>query len=410
MSDLQPSQKRAAALIVAAQSCTKLGDVLTNPKTVLTWLLSSLGTSGAVLSMLVPVRESGSMLPQLFVSGWVQRFQRRKWVFAGGAIGQAVCIASMGAAALVCPPTAAGVVIVVALAGFAFARSFCSISSKDVLGRTIPKGFRGRVGGLSNAISGVLSAGAAVALLVGPERDATRFLAWLVLGASMLWVLGAAAYAMVKEPVPESEESGEQPAATIGSRLRMVRDDRRFRRFVIARSLLLGSSLASPLFVVLGHGGNASMGALVGFLVASGVASGTSSFLWGKLADRAGRLAMAFGGAVAAFVGFSAMLIAWRAPGWSGHFLVWPFLYLLFNIGYAGVRLGRKTWVVDAAEGDRRTDYVSASNTLIAVIILIVGALASPLQAWSPLALLAVYSVFCAVGGLAASGLAAERD
>jgi len=82
--------------------------------------------------------------------------------------------------------------------------------------------------------------------------------------------------------------------------------------------------------------------------------------------------------------------------------MVWPVIFFLFNIGYEGVRLGRKTWVVDAAEGDKRTDYVSASNTLIAVIILMIGAVNAPLQAWSVGVSLAVYSAFCLVGGMVA--------
>ncbi len=400
MAELEPEQKRSAAWIITAQSATKLGDVLTNPKTVLTWMLSSLGASGALLSMLVPIRESGSMLPQLFVSGWVKRVRRRKWVFVAGAVAQALAIGCMGSSALLLPPTAAGFAVLVALAAFAVARSFCSISSKDVLGRTIPKGFRGRVGGLSNTISGLLSAAAAVALLTMKHDQAARFLAWMVLGASLLWVLGAACYAMVGEPAPDDE--GGNGAKGVGARLRLVRDDPMFRMFIIARSLLLGSALASPLLVVFGQKAGGQMSSLVGFIVASGVASATSSFLWGRLADRSGEWAMASGGGLAAAVGTGGLWLAWQDPEWARSPYVWPVVFLLFNIGYAGVRLGRKTWVVDSAEGDRRTDYVSASNTLIAVIILIVGAIHSPLQSWSPVASLGLYVVMCLAGALAA--------
>lgn len=111
---------------------------------------------------------------------------------------------------------------------------------------------------------------------------------------------------------------------------------------------------------------------------------------------------MAWGGFFAAGVGGTSCLLALWSPAWLENPLVWPALFLLFNIGYAGTRLGRKTWVVDAAEGDRRTDYVSASNTLIAVMILLVGAINSPLQAWNPLVSLALYSAFCLLGGIVA--------
>lgn len=142
--------------------------------------------------------------------------------------------------------------------------------------------------------------------------------------------------------------------------------------------------------------------ALGAFVIASGMATATSSFLWGKMADRASHLTMALGGFISAVVGVGAFGIAWWSPGWSNHPLVWPVIFLLFSVGYAGVRLGRSTWVVDAADGDRRTDYVSASNTIIAVAILMLGAAAAPLQAISPLIPLAGYSALCVVGGLVA--------
>ena len=107
---LSPSQKKSAASIIAAQTCTRIGDVLTNPKTVLTWLLSQLGTSGFLIGMIVPIRESGSMLPQLFISSWVKRARVRKWVFVYGAVAQAICIAAMGLSALFMSPAVAGVV------------------------------------------------------------------------------------------------------------------------------------------------------------------------------------------------------------------------------------------------------------------------------------------------------------
>lgn len=402
MPDLNSSQKRSAAMIIIAQSATKLGDVLTNPKTVLTWLLSSLGVSGAILSMLVPIRESGSMLPQLFISGWVKQARTRKWVYVGGAVAQALSIAAMGLAALLLTPALAGAVVLLALAAFSIARAFCSISAKDVLGRTIPKGFRGRVGGVSNTASGIISAAAAVTLIFFRPDGSAQFLAWIILGASFLWLIGAGFYAAVAEPIPDEIPAVSNVKEGIANRLRLVKADPHFRTFIIARSLLLGSALASPLIVLLGQKHGASLGCLIGFVVASGLATASSSFLWGRLADRAGRLAMAWGGFFAAGIGAVSCLLAYWSPDCLQNPFVWPAIFLLFNVGYAGTRLGRKTWVVDAVEGDRRTDYVSASNTLIAVIIIIIGAINAPLQAWSPLVSLGLYSAFCLIGGLVA--------
>lgn len=400
MADLDPSQKRNAARIIAALTCTKLGDVLINPKTVLTWLLTQMGVAGGLVSLLVPIRESGSMLPQLFVSGWVKKARRRKHVFVAGAMMQALAVAAIGAAALWLSPTAAGVAVLVSLAAFSIARSFCSISGKDVLGRAIPKGSRGRVGGTAATIAGVLSTTAALALILVREDADVRTLAGVVLGASLLWLVGGWIYSGVDEP-PDEGETDSKSDGVLG-RIVLVRDDRRFRKFIVARVLLLGTALASPLMVVLAGNQGGSLVALGAFVIASGVATTSSSFLWGKLSDQASHLAMALGGGIAALVGALAWVIGYWSPSWSAHPLVWPGIFLIFNVGYAGVRLGRKTWVVDAAAGDRRTDYVSAANTIIAVAILIFGAVSAPLQAISPLVPLATYSCLCLLGALAA--------
>jgi hypothetical protein len=408
MSELDPTQKSNAKRMIAAQSCTKLGDVLINPKTVLTWLLTQMGAGEWLVALLVPIRESGSMLPQIFISGWVKRFRYRKRVFVAGALAQAAAVATMGAVALLLPPTAAGAAILGAVALFAGARAFCSISSKDVVGRTIPKGIRGKVGGIAATISGVLSTIAALALIAVKEEDSVRVVAWIVLGASALWMVGAALYGRIDEPPGEPDD--EPVSQDILARLRLLREDALFRRFIVARFMLLGSALASPLLVVLAGRSGGALVSLGAFVIAAGVATAGSSFLWGKLSDRASHLAMSFGGFGAALVGVVALGIGWVSPEWAEHPLVWPALFLLFNFGYAGVRLGRKTWIVDAAKGDRRTDYVSASNTVIAVAILVLGGIASPLQSISPLIPLAGYTTMCAAGGLIALGLNTDAE
>ena len=50
-------------------------------------------------------------------------------------------------------------------------------------------------------------------------------------------------------------------------------------------------------------------------------------------------------------------------------------MYFLLSIAHAGVRVGRKTYVVDLASGNRRTDYVAVGNTVIGILLLVVGSI-----------------------------------
>jgi len=48
---------------LASLVMTRLGDLLASPKIVLAWLLGAVGAPAAMVAWLVPVRESGSLIP-----------------------------------------------------------------------------------------------------------------------------------------------------------------------------------------------------------------------------------------------------------------------------------------------------------------------------------------------------------
>ena len=78
---------------VAALTASKLADGLINPKLVLSWLLTALGAPAAMVGALVPVREAGALLPQVFLARWVQGLRQRRWVWVAGSAGQALAAA-----------------------------------------------------------------------------------------------------------------------------------------------------------------------------------------------------------------------------------------------------------------------------------------------------------------------------
>ena len=70
-----------------------------------------------------------------------------------------------------------------------------------------------------------------------------------------------------------------------------------------------------------------------------------------------------------------------------------------------GVRLGRKTYAVDIASGDKRTDYVAVGNTLIGVLLLLSIGLGAIVELLSVGALLAVLSGMALAGAIVAARL-----
>src|SRR5699024_9072318 len=114
-SNLAPNVLR----LVLANSLQSSGDQVVNASTVLPWLFTVLGVPPALTGLLVPIRESGSMLPQVFLTPLVLRVRRRGLVFIAGAFVQAVAAGAIAVVAAVGRGLGAGIAILAALGVFA---------------------------------------------------------------------------------------------------------------------------------------------------------------------------------------------------------------------------------------------------------------------------------------------------
>ena len=389
---------RNGRFLILTQIISKLGDLLCNPKTVLTWLMGVVGAPPGLTSLLVPIRESGSMLPQLFISSFVKRVPRRKWVFAVGGVGQAISVMAMGASALLFEGAVAGWAIVLSLVVFSLARCLSSIASKEVLGKAISKGKRGRISGVAGSVSGLIGMGGALFVLLGFNQEVGKAAyGWFLVGGAGFYLIAAFVMTLVEEE--QSKVEGDDLAGDLRKRLGLVWTDRVLRKFVVVRTLLLGSALASPYLVVLSQQQGFDLRSLAGFVLAGGLASALSSILWGRLSDRSSRMSMMMGAVIAAGVGLAGVFIAGREGALGDKIWIWPLLFFLISVGYAGVRIGRKTYVVDISGDEKRIDYVSASNTLIALMLLALGAVGSAIQSVGTVWALGFFSVLSLLGG-----------
>ncbi|SUZ31618.1 hypothetical protein ROE7235_01368 [Roseibaca ekhonensis] len=374
-----------------ALGLNKSADGLVDPKLVLSWLMTYLGAPAAMIGFLVPIREAGALLPQLFTAARIRAMARRKWAWAGAALGQGLGAAIIALAALTTQGAAAGILILLGLAVLAVSRSAASVAYKDVLGKTVAKGQRGTVAGLAGTwAAGVLFTFALALIWLAEARFA--IVAGALIAAALAWFLAGAVFAGLREEPGETEGGGNGAAAAIAN-LRYLREDRGLARFIIARGLLTATALAPPWFVVLASESAAlqSLGALV---LAAAVAALVSSYVWGRLADRSSRLVLVLTGVIGA--GAMGLALAISVAGLAG--TVWAMPLALFGlmVAHQGVRLGRSTYIVDMAPPERRAIYTAIANTVIGVILLasgVFGALAALGGAELTLALFALMAL-----------------
>lgn len=395
-------------LILASNVLTKLGDLLINPKTVLAWLMGAVGAP-ALVAWLVPIRESGSMIPQMVIAARVRRRAVRKWFWTLGSLGQAASVVGMAASVWFFEGYAAGSGLVASLILFSLARGFCSVSMKDVQGKCIPKTRRGRLSGLASTIGGTVTV-VLTALLFWDRGDPSiGFYTLLLLLAATLWVIAGALFAGVEEYQGETGGGGNALSEAFRS-LSLLRDDAPFRRFVITRALLLCSALAAPYFVVLAQK-QSDVGWMLGvFLLASSLASSLSASFWGWAADTSSRRVMIRGAmmtsGICLAVGVAALVFGTGVGGaWF-----YPVAFFALNIAHSGVRLGRKTYLVDMAGGNKRTDYTAVSNSVIGVLLLATGGLTALVSMISEVAVIIVLGLMGLAGTISARGLREVTD
>ncbi|MGD2129542.1 MAG: hypothetical protein PVJ33_04185 [Lysobacterales bacterium] len=364
---------RSFVLILASYFFTKLGDAVASPKTTLAWVCNVLGVPAFIIGFLVPVRESGSMLPQLFIGGYIRQLPVRKWVWVSGCVGQAAAVAGIGLVAFNLDGAAAGWAILGLVVVFSLSRGFCSIAAKDVLGKTIAKPRRGQLTGWSASVAGLATIGVGVTLITraGADLDGET-LGWLLIGAGSLWLIAASIYARV--PEYRGATGGGRNALDALKRLGLVLSDVPFRRFIITRALLMCSALSAPFYVALAQSRLGSPSWLLGaFVAAGGLASLLSGPIWGRFADVSSRAVMIAAAVVTSFAGLSIFAVAVLAPWLLDSVWFLPTAYFVLSVAHSGVRVGRKTYVVNLGGGNRRTDYVAVSNTVIGGLLLLAG-------------------------------------
>lgn len=396
-------EEHAARRFIWSNGLQGVGDQIVAAKTVLPWLLQTAGAPGFFIALLVPIRESGSMLPQAAFTPWVttQRSRKRIWVL--GSLGQAVAAALIGLAVLLLSGTALGLTVITLLAVLSAFRSLSSIASKDVQGRTIAKGHRGVVTGRAAAVGGFFALGVGLLLEFLGTGAPTWLLAALIFASAGAWAVAAVVFATIREPVSEQQPQGLQRGwwtDTVG----LFTGDRDFRQFVIVRSLLLVTALSTAFVVTLsqeiGHG----LTGLGVFLIASGLAAVLGGRISGIWSDISARTTMSRGALVGSLVILALVAAATWAPDVVNAW-VFPIGFFLLNLTHTAVRVARKTYIVDMAEGDQRTRYVGAANTLMGVILLLVGAVSGVIAMLGSSAALLFLAAIGLVGVVAARRL-----
>jgi hypothetical protein len=357
------------------------------------------------MGLLVPVRESLAMLPQLLISAWIRQRTLRKRVYVAGCVVQGAAIIGIGAVALTLSGTLVGIIAIALVAAFALGRSLCSISHKDVLAKTVDKGRRATVSGLAGSVAAAVTLLMAVAYSAGWLPLTVPVVAGAVIVGGLAWLLAALVFASIRE-MPGATEGAVDGKAVLIGQFALLRSDTRLRQLIITRVLLLSTALAPPFYIALsGDFEPGGLGTLGLFMMASAAAGLASAYVWGHLADRSSRRVLMATAALAALANGGAAFTALVWPQRLDSDLFLPAMLFVLMTAHQGVRLARSVHVVDMAELDNRAAYTALSNSVVGLVLLAGGVFGVIGQYFGVAAVLAVFALMGALAIIAASGL-----
>ncbi|WKK73497.2 MFS transporter [Marivirga salinae] len=358
-------------LNIANGTLTKLAEKIISPNLTLAWIMDFFGASSAMIGALVPVKDAGSLLPQLAVSGKIRSFAIRKYFWAVSALVQAFAWLAAAGHIFFGDEDSIPIVLLILLAVFSFASGVASVAYKDVIGKTIPKNTRGQMLSYRSTFGGILSLIAGVVLVFFIQEEADKSIyGFMFLFAAFLWFIASILFFMIKEE-RGATDGGRNPLQEIKAGIGLIKDETNFRNFLFTRALLMAVPLLQPFYVLVAKDiGNPEWSLLGYLIIVNGLANVISSPFWGKIADQSATRLMRISSFIAIGGGVFALLF-YYASDWNLGFFAFLPVFFINGIAYSGARLSRKTYLVDYAPEDNRATYVSVANTFIGLFTII---------------------------------------
>ena len=371
--------------LLSISTLTQLADEIVSAKIVLPWILLSLNAPLWMLALIVPIKESGALLPQ-----WsVQKILAAKfstvtiWRTGMAMQGAALFAIAAGMWWLVAASFAAYLVLL-AVVVLSLGRALCSFTIKDIQAHNVEKGRRGKLIGAGGSAAGLVTILVALLLwqysadsaVVGSEIPEQTVLGLLVIAGCLCYGLGlwlSRSLSMPEPIVPEPNTPSRRPVGSVPSvpslsLWQYVTHESDLRELIISRVLLMHGAIVLPLMVLLIAERYEGISSLALVMLASAIASFMSSYIWGWFSDYSARTTLAIAAA-------GCMLsLGWLLTPWGlAELYAAGAGFLLMNLCYSGIRIARKTYLIDMVSHTKRQRYVAAGNTIVGCVLLLVG-------------------------------------
>jgi MFS family permease len=334
--------------------------------TILPLFVSKLTPNPFWLALLAVLGQASWYLPQMFTSSTIERFARKKPIVVNlGIFAERLPLWLLPLAALAAwqSRTLALVIFFLGYAWYGLGAGMIAPAWSDMIARCFPVDRRGRFFGITSFVGTGL--GAVGAIFSGWLLETYPFpvnFAYAFLIAAVSIALSWFFIAMTREPVPHAPSLSAQPVAPSRRKImHIVRGDRNFRRFLLARLLATTGSMGAGFLTVAAVERWQLADSTVGiFTTALLVGQTIGNLIAGLLADRFGHklaLELGIGASIAAYT------LAWWAPNPDWYY---P---LFFLIGAAnGISIVSGVLIaLEFSLPKHRPTYIGIANTAVGI-------------------------------------------
>ncbi len=373
--------RRSFALGVLNGALFEFAERLIDPPLVLTWFVSRLTSSNLLIGLVSPLGDAGWFLPQIFISGFVQRMPRKMPSYTAAAVIRVFSWISLGLALWL----ADNPVLLLALffLFYTIARLAAGLGGLgffEVVAKTIPADRRGSFFAWRMLTGGLLGLGAgwvtraALERFPFPQGHAVLFFLYCLIATPAM-----VAFIIIREPPGIASPR----TVTLGEQLRragvFLRNDPAFRRYMAVRTALGLAGIALPFYGIYARNVLGAPEGMVGVYIAARVAAQLLSNLpWGWVSDRQGnRLVMLWVSLGSGLISLIALALVVGVSVFSPQGAFLPYLVLpLFLLDGAlrpAAALVGNNFLLELVPETERPLYLGLANTLIGIVVLVSG-------------------------------------
>jgi MFS family permease len=338
---------------------------LVNAPTFLPAFIFILSGSHAAVGFALAAQHFGSALSSVFGATLIEH---RKRVLPVGIIvgmGMRLQILGLALSGIFLPPQYALYAVAFFLMGLGLFSGMQGVLFNYLMSKVIPVELRGKLSGLRNFLAGLTASG--VAYLGGKYFIETNFLGngygATFLLAFVLTTLGLVMLFFIKEPEPPAVRSQVHIMTRLGEIPDLLRADKAYTRFFLARGLAALGMMSVPFFAIYAGSKVGLSGANLGlFSVAFMLSSTTTNLVWGWIADRYGNRLVFLSAIIIWVLAIALLLMVEARP----MFLV---TFALLGTGMGGFQIGGQNLVLEFGNREDLPMRIAISNTAMSLMM-----------------------------------------